>query len=158
MYVIGRVLTVAAHRSKGILMSAKELLIRNVAAWNGRDRAGYVDTYAEDCSLTSPDGGGKGQEAVGAFYDSSVGAFPDNRVRVIALAEDGELLAEEGVMAGTNTGPIPTPDGIELPATGASVELPYCAMHVVRDDRIVESRYYWDQMAMLGQLGLLPTS
>ena len=137
-------------------MSAKDLLHRSVAAWNGRDRAAYVGTYAEDCSLTSPDGGGKGQEAVGAFYDSSVGAFPDNEVRIVALAEDGELLAEEGAMIGTNTGPIPMPDGSELPATGATVELPYLAMHTVRDDRIVESRYYWDQVAMLGQLGLLP--
>jgi steroid delta-isomerase-like uncharacterized protein len=138
-------------------MSAKELLHRNVAAWNSRDRAAYVSTYADDCSLTSPDGGGKGLEAVGAFYDTSVGAFPDNRVRIIALAEGGELLAEEGTLTGTNTGPIPMPDGTELPATGAAVELPYCAMHVVRDERILESRYYWDRMAMLGQLGLLPS-
>ena len=128
-------------------MSAKDLLHRNIAAWNARDRAAYVATYAEDCSLTSPDGGGKGQEAVGAF--------PDNRVRIIALAEDGEFLGEEGALSGTNTGPIPMPAGTELPATGAPIDLPYCAMHVVRDDRIVESRYYWDQMAMLGQLGLL---
>jgi hypothetical protein len=78
-------------------------------------------------------------------------------VRVIALAQDGELLAEEGALTGTNCGPIPMPDGTELPATGAAVELPYCAMHVVRDERILESRYYWDRMAMLGQLGLLPS-
>lgn len=138
-------------------MSAKDLLHRNVAAWNGRDRTAYVGAYAEDCSLTSPDGSGKGQEAVGAFYDSSVGAFPDNQVRISALAEDGELLAEDGTLTSTNTGPIPMPDGTELPATGAAVELPYLAMHLVRDERIVESRCYWDQMAMLGQLGLLPS-
>ena len=137
-------------------MSAKDLLHRNVAAWNGRDRAAYIATYTDDCAISSPDGSGKGHAAIGACYDSSVGAFPDNRIRVVALAEDGELLAEEGVLNGTNTGPIPMPDGSELPATGAPVELPYIAMHVVRADRIVESRYLWDQMAMLGQLGLLP--
>jgi len=76
-------------------------------------------------------------------------------VPIIALVEDDELLGEEGALSGTNTGPIPMPAGTELPATGAPIDLPYCAMHVVRDDRIVESRYYWDQMAMLGQLGLL---
>lgn len=138
-------------------MSAKDLMHRNVAAWNARDRAAYVGTYADDCALTTPDGGGKGQEAVGAFYDSSLRAFPDNQVRVVALAEDGELLAEEGVLTATNTGPLPMPDGTELPATGAALELPYLAMHTVRDGRIAESRYYWDQMAMLGQLGLLPS-
>ena len=79
-------------------------------------------------------------------------------MRIVALAGDGELLAEEGVLTGTNNGPIPMPDGSGLPATGSAVELPYIAMHTVRDDRIVESRYYWDQMAMLGQLGLLPPS
>jgi steroid delta-isomerase-like uncharacterized protein len=148
--------TVGTSPEKEIPVSAKDLLHRNVAAWNRRDRVAYVATYADDCTFSSPDGGGKGHEAIGAFYDSSVGAFPDNEVRIAALAEDGELLAEEGTMAGTNTGPIPMPDGTELPATGAAVQLPYLAMHTVRDDRIVESRYYWDQMAMLGQLGLLP--
>ena len=35
-------------------MSATELLHHNVTAWNNRDRAAYVSTYADDCSLTSP--------------------------------------------------------------------------------------------------------
>jgi steroid delta-isomerase-like uncharacterized protein len=138
-------------------VSAKDLLHRNVAAWNGRDRAAYVATYADDCAFSSPDGSGKGHEAIGGFYDTALGMFPDNQVRVDALAEDGELLAEEGVLTATNTGPLPMPDGTALPATGAALELPYLAMHTVRDGRIAESRYYWDQMAMLGQLGLLPS-
>ena len=137
-------------------MSAKDLMSAGVAAWNGRDRAAYLAGYAEDCTLTTPDGRGKGHEAVGAFYDSSLRAFPDNQVRLDALAEDGELLAEEGALIATNTGPLPMPDGTEGPATVASLELPYLAMHVVRDGRFVGSRYYWDQMAMLGRLGLLP--
>jgi steroid delta-isomerase-like uncharacterized protein len=139
-------------------VSAKDLINDGVAAWNRRDRAAYLALYAEDCTLTSPDGGGKGHEAVGAFFDSTLRGFPDNRVRVDALTEDGELLAEEGVVTGTNTGPLPMPDGTDGPATGAAMELPYAAMHVVRDGRIMRSRYYWDPMAMLGQLGLLPPS
>ena len=139
-------------------MSAKDLMTGSVAAWNRRDRAAYLAVYAEDCTLTSPDGSGRGHDAVGAFFDALLRAFPDNRVRVDALAEDGELLAEEGVLTGTNTGPLPLPDGTDGPATGAAMELPYAAVHVLRDGRIVDSRYYWDQMAMLGQLGLLPPS
>jgi steroid delta-isomerase-like uncharacterized protein len=139
-------------------VSAKDLIYEGVTAWNRRDRAAYLAVYAEDCTLTSPNGGGKGHDAVSAFFDATLRAFPDNRVRVDALAADGDLFAEEGVVTGTNTGPLPMPDGTDGPATGAALELPYAAVHVVNDGRIVHSRYYWDQMTMLGQLGLLPPS
>jgi steroid delta-isomerase-like uncharacterized protein len=137
-------------------MTAKELLERGVDAWNARDREAYLATYAENCVFSSPDTTGKGHETIGAFFDANLAAFPDNRVRLRVLAEDGETLAEEGVFTGTNTGPLPMPDGSSGPATGAALELLYVGIHTVRDGKIVETRMYWDQLAMLGQLGLLP--
>lgn len=38
------------------------------------------------------------REAVGGFWDTRIGIYPDNRVRVT-------LLVEEGVAAGTSTDP-----------------------------------------------------
>lgn len=106
--------------------------------------------------LTTPQGTTKGHEAVEAFWDAFQTAFPDNRVRLRAVLEDGEVVAEEGVFTGTNTGPMSLPDGSVAPASGAAIELPYAGVYTVRAGRIVETRYYWDQIAMLGQLGMLP--
>ena len=39
--------------------------------------------------------------------------------------------------------------------TGIRVEVPYAAVYTVHDDRIVSWRMYWDQIAVMGQLGLL---
>lgn len=61
-------------------------------------------------------------------------------------------------MLGTNTGPSYGPDGSEIPPTGRPVEFGLMAIHSVRDRRIVSSRFYWDTMPILGQLGLLPMS
>jgi ketosteroid isomerase-like protein len=117
-------------------MSAKDLMTAGVAAWNGRPRRLRGVRRG-----LRPDRARRGREGLRA-----------------ALAEDGEPPAEEGLLTGTSTGPLPMPDGAEIPATGAAIELPYVAMHVVREGRFVESRYYWDQMATLGQLGLLSPS
>lgn len=99
---------------------------------------------------------GKGHQAVGEFWDTSMAEFPDGRVRILKLIGEGDLVGEEGVVEGTQTGPIPAPDGSEIPATGKSFSLGFATIHAVRGEVITSSYFYWDAMAMVGQLGLLP--
>ena len=47
------------------------------------------------------------------------------------------------------------PDGTEIPPTGNRVEIPYVSIYTARGDQIVRWRLYWDQMAVMSQLGLL---
>lgn len=140
--------------AKGIAMDGKEIIERTADAWNRKDRAGFLACYSADCEFVTPPDVGKGHDAIIKFWDDNVGIWPDNRVRVTLLVGEGDVIAEEGIAEGTNTGPIPLPDGTEAPASGNAVSFPYAAVHTLRGDKIVSTRFYWDNASIYQQLGL----
>ena len=95
-----------------------------------------------------------GIEAFLAFVSGFKQAFPDLHWDVREFVEGPGIVVVEGVVLGTNTGPMIGPTGL-LPATGRRVELPFCDIWKVRNGRIVENRIYYDQVTFLAQLGLL---
>ena len=138
-------------------MDPHELFERMIEAWNGHDGDGFVATFAEDCEISSPVLTGKGHDVVRQFWELYDGAFPDYQIVPQRIVVEGETVVEESTFQGTHTGPIRTTDGSEeIPPTGTRVELPYVAIYTVRGDRFVSAAMYWDQMAIMGQLGLLP--
>lgn len=137
-------------------MTATDTVRASVDAWNDADRQGYLTRYAEDCSVTSPDVQGTGRDGAAAFWASIMDTLPDCRVDVTLLLGEGDVVVEEAVATGTNTGPVRGPDGSELPPTGRVVTTPFAAVHHVRGEEIVSSRFYWDTVAILVQLGLIP--
>jgi ketosteroid isomerase-like protein len=54
------------------------------------------------------------------------------------------------------TAPLPTPTGEAIPATGKPVRVRACDIVTVQNGVITSLRFYFDQMEVLGQLGLLP--
>lgn len=137
-------------------MNGKSIIERSADAWNNRDRDGFLALYAEDCEWVTPQEAGKGHQAITTFWDRNMATMPDNRVRIGLLLEEGEIVTEEAVVTGTNTGPIALPDGTELPASGNDVTIPFAAVHTIRGDKIVSSRFYWDANSVFAQLGLMP--
>jgi ketosteroid isomerase-like protein len=63
---------------------------------------------------------------------------------------------DEGFVVGTNTGPLALPTGRTLPPTGRQVRVRSCDVATVEDGLITSHRAYFDQLELLGQLGLLP--
>ncbi|MDL5159972.1 ester cyclase [Actinomycetospora termitidis] len=124
-------------------------------AWNAHDLDAFLALYSEDCALVTPAGDGKGHQAVRDFWDETMTAFPDSRLTDVRITSAGDEVFEEGVVVGTNTGPSRAPDGSPIPPTGRSVSLPYAAFHRVADGKVVASRFYWDQLGMIGQMGLM---
>jgi ketosteroid isomerase-like protein len=57
---------------------------------------------------------------------------------------------------GTHTGPLLMPDGTELSPTGKRIELKGMELVQLRDGKVAVHHGYWDNMALTGQLGLLP--
>ncbi|HEY2223189.1 nuclear transport factor 2 family protein [Actinomycetospora sp.] len=138
-------------------MTATDTVRASIDSWNDADRQSYLARYAEDCTITSPMVQGTGREGVAAFWASIMDGMPDCRVETSLLLGEGDLVVEEAVATGTNTGALRGPDGSEIPATGRVATTPFAAVHQVRGDEIISSRFYWDTMAFLEQLGLLPS-
>ncbi len=97
----------------------------------------------------------KGFEAFKAFVGGWTTAFPDGGMKLLTAVESGDTIIAEGLMTGTHTGPLVGPAG-EIPPTGRKIEFKFADIFRTNDGKVVEHHVYFDQMAFLGQLGLIP--
>lgn len=137
-------------------MNGRAIIQKYADLWSAGDREAFLACYTDDCVITWPQGTEKGRPAAAAFWAATKDPAPDGRVRISVLIEVGDTVAEEGVVEGTNTGPMTAPDGTEIPPSGRDFSTPFAALHAVRDGKITSSRYYWDVMGSMAELGLLP--
>ena len=73
----------------------------------------------------------------------------------VTLEATGDVVAIEGTWNGTHTAPMPTPQG-EVAPTGKRASLPFAGIVRLEGDRIASIHNYFDLMAFMGQLGVLP--
>ena len=137
---------------------AKEVLEQAIDCWNAVDRDAWVTHYADDVVYEGPGG----QRISGLadlkeeYFDALVQAAPDRTSRDIVLFADGEYVVEQARYAGTHTGPLRTPDGGGIPATGKHFDFPFVGIFRVQDGKIRSIRIFYDQIELLTQLGLMP--
>ena len=125
-------------------------------AFNDRDWSVAERIYSPDLVTTEPASGTvHGIDAFLAHAQGFVTGFPDARVEIITMVDDGHRVTTEGLFLGTNTGPLATPQG-DLSPTGRTLRLPFLDIWESEAGRITNHRVYYDQMGMAGQLGLLP--
>jgi ketosteroid isomerase-like protein len=113
-----------------------------------------VAVFSPEVRITDPGlGTVKGLDALRGYLNGLKGPVPDARAIVERMFEIDDTVIVEGRFTGTNTGPLPGPDG-DLPPSGRTVDLPFADFARVADQRIVEYRTYYDQLSLLTQLGL----
>jgi steroid delta-isomerase-like uncharacterized protein len=134
----------------------RELLERYVKLYNAGDLDACMELYAEDAMQWMHDGLFAGVDAIRERLARDLAAFPDAKYVVESFVEDSDKFADEWTFTGTNTGPFRLPDGSEVPATGRPVEIKGMELVEVRDGRIVVDNLYYDFMAAVAQLGLVP--
>lgn len=78
-------------------MDNKGIIEKSADAWNALGRAAFVACYATDCEFVTPQEVGRGHAAVEKFWDDNEVVWPDSRVRITLLKQDGEFVFEEGV-------------------------------------------------------------
>jgi steroid delta-isomerase-like uncharacterized protein len=98
----------------------------------------------------------RGPEGCRRFLEGWANGFPESRVEIQNLHPGEDFVVCEGMFRGTHTGPLVGPAG-EIQATGRSVEIPFCQVHEIKDDKFVSCRLYFDAATLLSQLGVLPT-
>ena len=79
-------------------------------------------------------------------------AFPDARNEIHDIVAEGDRVVVRWTMIGTHSG-----GGLGIPATGRAVRITGITMSRVVDGRIAEHWIYRDDIAMLRQLGLMPS-
>jgi steroid delta-isomerase-like uncharacterized protein len=134
----------------------RELLERYVELYNAGDLDACMGLYAEDAVQWMHDGLFEGVEAIRERLARDLVAFPDAKYVVESFVEDGDTFADEWTFTGTNTGPFRLPDGAEVPATEKPVVVKGMELVEVRDGKIVVDNLYYDFMAAVAQLGLIP--
>ena len=135
---------------------AHELMYRMTNFMRKQDLEGLASIYASDAVITTPDEGEiKGRDGVLGYLRRFSVALPDFDWEQLASHEAGDTAVDEGWVVGTNTGPIETPTET-VPATGRRVRVRGCDVATVRDGQIVRHNFYFDQLELFGQLGLLP--
>ena len=111
--------------------------------------------YAEEATAISPEGELQGQKEIVEYLRPFTEAFSDFRWESLYHHEDGSTALDEGWICGVHTGPLPGPDGQPVAATGNSVRVRECDAVTVKDGLITSHRFYYDQMELMGQLGLI---
>jgi steroid delta-isomerase-like uncharacterized protein len=125
---------------------------RYFQAWNDRDPAAVVATFAEGGTYTDPNVAGPplSGQALASYAQGLFEGFPDLRFEVPELATlpDGVTVAR-WLMRGTNTGPLRG-----APPSGQSVALPGVDLIATTEAGIRSVEGYFDRQTMAEQLGL----
>jgi steroid delta-isomerase-like uncharacterized protein len=132
----------------------KSLVQQHYDGFREGDLDAAVAVFTDDCVTIDPGAGQMAPEQFRAYGESFKTALPDGRFEVRRMIEADGVCVVEGTLVGTHTGPLVGPQG-ELPPSGRQIALDFCDVFTGRDGKIGEHRVYYDQMAMLGQLGAL---
>jgi ketosteroid isomerase-like protein len=135
----------------------QQLLTRAIDGMNRGDLDAYGAMFAEDVLVYGPGSTepARGRAARVGWVADLLAAFPDGTVTIRGSFYAGARGCAEFAFAGTHTGPLKGAGGI-VPPTGARVGFPYCITYIFdEDDLATEAREYFDQLELLGPLGLL---
>jgi steroid delta-isomerase-like uncharacterized protein len=144
------------EREEETVSAYRRLLERYVELYNAGDLDACMELYAEDAVQRMHDGTFAGRSAIRERLARDLTACPDATYTVGSFVEQGDSFADEWTFAGTQTGPLSLPDGTQLPPTGKRLEIKGMELVQVRDGKIVIDNLYYDAMAVLAQVGLLP--
>jgi hypothetical protein len=114
---------------------------------------------ADDAVWQVPGATLRGKDELRGWLQPFWQAFSTSRHELARVYEVGpDCVMAEGVFTGAHDGPLPMPDGTELPPTGKTVAFRF-AMSITREPGAEVANavdVYFDQLEFLGQLGLLP--
>jgi steroid delta-isomerase-like uncharacterized protein len=97
----------------------------------------------------------EGVEPVLETWKGWATAFPDSKATFHAahVAGDNTVILEI-TWNGTHTGPMMSPTGDEIPATGKSLDMRSCIVSEIADGKVAKQTQYFDLLTMMTQLGL----
>jgi steroid delta-isomerase-like uncharacterized protein len=97
-----------------------------------------------------------GPDGYAAYLQGFIDAFPDLHFEVTHTIAQGDFVVINWVATGTHEGPLRTPSGDSVPPTGRKGTTFGSNTIEFENGKVVRGRSYWDMVAFLAQLGLMP--
>ncbi len=157
MTKVNKTIHVGEDYASGGALTTREAFERGTETFNAHDMKGFGEVLADDVVFQAPGGiNGKGKAACVEFFGSWFVAFPDAHVDVHNVHILDDVAVEEGTFRGTHNGVLSGPMA-DVPPTGRSVRVSYVHLLRFREGKHVSFHLMFDRLAMLEQLGLVPT-
>jgi ketosteroid isomerase-like protein len=123
-------------------------------AFNRRDIDAMLAHLHPDYQITWSHGTLAGLDAM-AHEATILDAMPDLRASVLAIHETADQVIVEVEMAGTQTGPLVTPEGPVIPPSGQRWVTPMVVVLAFEDGLLHRERIYADRFAPIATTGAL---
>jgi predicted ester cyclase len=140
------------------LETNKAIALRLIEVFNGRrldllEDVLHPEFRGRGMSAVAPDDPEVGPGARRKLYEMFYQAIPDARGEVLDVVAEGDKVVLVDRFGGTHRG-----EFLGRPGTGDHVE--WLAMHVytIRDGKVLEDAYIRDELAIMQQLGPVPST
>ena len=133
-----------------------ETLVRALRASIEGDRTAMGDVFTDDVKAWTPALSAASRDELIAEFERRDDAFSDIDVDVLPLDVGGDFACAEWSVTLTHSGALTLADGKFIEPTGLRVTIHGATVAEFRGDRICSLRQYWDELAVLEQMGLLP--
>ena len=144
---------VAEEKAK---VDLKKVADNIVKAYISVDATAMANLYTEDAIIITSGVELRGKKAFQKHMESKLRAFPDFKIEFLTVLPSGNHIVFEQLVSGTHTGPLPTPEGEEIPPTGKKVEFKVVWIGRISPEGLIEEdRTYFDSADFMRQLGLM---
>jgi len=138
------------------MTDVKDTATHFVAAFNAHDESAMNALHAADIKFEAPGFKASNAHEATAYAMKWLKGFPNGKMSVHHEVVSGPWVVQEIVMEGINTGPLDGPAG-KIQPTNRKLVAKGIQVLKIENDKITETRIYFDQLDQMAQLGLLPT-
>jgi steroid delta-isomerase-like uncharacterized protein len=139
-------------------MSAKEneeLALTLIEALNTRELSQWSQKLSEDYAGEYPGVPVLNKTQSLGYNRRFVIAFPDTHFQVHSVVAQDDQVFIHWTVSGTHSERLATVTGRTVPPTRRRAMVSGVLLTEVRDGEIVREGWYWDQLSVLGQLGIM---
>jgi len=115
------------------------------------------ESHADDMVVTWPDG--HQTRGIKKHIEDLKAMFvyaPDTKITAHPIRfGSGEWTCVTGVLTGTFSHPMPTPDGKTIPPTGKAFKIPMATIGHWKGGKMIEESLFWDNHEFMQQIGLV---
>jgi predicted ester cyclase len=154
--LIALALLIAAPATAAKKLPPLEFIQHYFEAVDSKKPERLAEVESPDVVMVTPGGTFKGIEGHTQMMTMFGTAFPNFKHTPSHCIQQGDEISCEGHFSGDHTGPLHSPTGQVVPATGHHVEFPWLGLVTVKNGKVTSVHVYFDSMVMMQQLGLVP--